>query len=126
MNYDDYKNDFSEVSFLDKVKNVFSKAGAGVIYASMILFYVLKEESTPIYIKGIIIGALGYFICPIDVIADVIPVLGFSDDLGAVVMALKTASTYVTDDIKMKARGKVLELFKNAKESDFETINQHL
>jgi uncharacterized membrane protein YkvA (DUF1232 family) len=54
---------------------------------------------------------LGYFISPIDAIPDVIPFVGYSDDLGVLVAAVATVSTYITDDVKAKAKAKLQDWF---------------
>ncbi len=102
-----YSKAFSENSFFDKILNTAKKAGIAVVYAGLILFYTLKKPSTPGWAKTTIIGALGYFISPLDVIPDIIPVAGFSDDLGVLVLAIGTVSMYIDNESKQKAREKL-------------------
>lgn len=73
--------------------------------------------------KATIIGALGYFITPIDLIADPIPGTGYGDDLSAIIAALGVISVFITPETKIKARKKNLELFSNAIEEDFNVID---
>jgi uncharacterized membrane protein YkvA (DUF1232 family) len=80
---------FSEDSFWDKVKDFASNVGAQGIYYALILYYTLMDDETPMSQKGIIIGALGYFILPFDLIPDFIPVAGYTDDIAAITAALK-------------------------------------
>ena len=67
------------------------------------LWYVLKSPATPAWAKALIVGALGYFILPLDAVADLIPGLGFLDDIGVLASTLATISTFVTNDVKAKA-----------------------
>ena len=48
---------------------------------------------SPLWAKTVIIGALGYLICPIDAIPDIIPGVGFTDDL--VIMTLLIISACI-------------------------------
>lgn len=57
--------------------------------------------------KATIIGALGYFICPLDVISDVIPVAGYTDDAGVLAMC----AIYIDADVEEKAKNKVNAIF---------------
>ena len=59
-----------------------------------------------------IVGALGYFILPLDAVADLIPGLGFVDDIGVLASTLATVATFVTDDVKAKANEAVENLQK--------------
>ncbi len=61
--------------------------------------------------KGIIIGALGYFIFPIDLIPDLIPVAGYSDDIAGLLLALGQVSMYVDESVKREARSKIKTWF---------------
>ena len=80
---------YSESSFWDKIKSFASKVGGQGIYYALILYYVLVDDETPASQKGIILGALGYFIFPIDLIPDLMPIVGFTDDIAAITAALK-------------------------------------
>ena len=51
------------------------KAGKEVIEKALILYYCLQDDDTPAWAKTTIIGALGYFISPIDAIPDLVPVV---------------------------------------------------
>lgn len=102
---------YSEESFWEKIKRFGKKAGAKVVYAALLLFYCLKDRDVPAWAKTTIIGALAYFISPVDVIPDVMPVAGFTDDLGTLIAALAVVAVYINDDIKLKAQEKVTEWF---------------
>lgn len=117
---------YSEESFFNKIKLVFSKAGVSVVYGSLILFYALKDPKVPIKAKATIISALGYFISPIDLIADPIPVVGYGDDLTAIITALGVIYVFITPEIRKKARDKTIEWFRNANESDFREIDKRI
>ena len=121
LNKDDYSKDYSEDSLFKKIKKSFSKAGVSVL-----LLYALKDPSVPMKAKATILGTLGYFIAPLDLIADPIPVAGYGDDLAAIITALGIISIYLTEETKQKARNKTKELFGNAKDSDFEAVDNKI
>ena len=107
----EYSKEYSESSFWDKVKKFASKAGGKVIYTALKLYYTLQSPDTPAWAKAVIIGALGYFISPIDVIPDITPVVGFADDLGVLAAATATVVTNITPAIKAQAKAKAGEWF---------------
>lgn len=76
--------------------------------------------------KAAIIGALGYFISPIDLIAYPISVAGYGDDLTAIITALGIIYVFITPETKRKAREKTLEWFSDATEEDFNTIDSKI
>ncbi|WP_294379036.1 YkvA family protein [uncultured Clostridium sp.] len=121
-----YNNDYSEESLFNKIKSFFSKAGVSVVYGALLLFYALKDPNVPIKAKATIISALGYFISPIDLIADPIPVVGYGDDFTAIITALGVISVFITPEIKRKAKEKTKEWFSNVGEEDFREIDKNL
>ncbi len=106
-----YAKDFSESGFWDKVTGVLKKAGAEVIYKALQLYYATRNPNCPAAIKGTIYAALGYFILPIDLLPDVIPIVGFSDDLLALGAAIGMAHMYIDDDVVRQSRDKMADLF---------------
>lgn len=106
-----YKDNYSEPKFWKKIANVAKGAGKKTIYMALLLFYVLKSGQVSTEDKVKICGALGYFILPLDLIADAIPVLGFSDDIGALAWALHTVWKNITPEMKELAQKKTDELF---------------
>lgn len=87
-------------------------AGAGrkTLLTALTLFYCLQDRDTPTWAKGVIVGALGYLVLPTDLIPDIIPGAGFSDDWGALVAALGTVAAYIKDEHKSKAAAQVERL----------------
>ena len=106
-----YAKEFSEEGFWDKIGNVLKKAGAEVIYKALQLYYATQNPSCPVAVKATIYAALGYFILPLDVIPDFIPVVGFSDDLLAIGAAIGIAHLYIDDGVIRKAKDKMRSLF---------------
>lgn len=52
-------------------------------------FRLLREPSVPPLVKALPVAALLYVISPLDVLPDVIPVIGQLDDLGIILVGLK-------------------------------------
>lgn len=106
-----YAKDYSESGFWQKVKNFGKTAGKEVVEKALQLYYAQQAPATPLWAKTVIIAALGYLISPLDAIPDIIPVVGYADDLGVLVAAIATVGTYISDDIKVKAETKLQDWF---------------
>lgn len=102
---------YSEEKFWDKLTKFAKKAGSSVVYAVLLLYFTLQKPEVPAKTKAIIIGALGYFILPIDLIPDVAAGIGFTDDLGALGVALLQVAMYIDEDVKNKAKEKLKDWF---------------
>jgi uncharacterized membrane protein YkvA (DUF1232 family) len=113
-----YSRYFTDNALFNKIKKAFRKAGVSVIYATLLLYYVLKDPNTPSKAKLIIASALGYFILPLDLIPDFIPVTGFTDDLSALILALQQVAHHIKPLHKQQARQKLKNWFKNFSEED--------
>lgn len=102
-----YSAYFDDSAFIEKVRLVAGKASSVVVYAALILYYLLSDKAIPPRNKLIIVAALGYFIFPADLIADIIPGLGFTDDIAFLSYAISTVSSYLTSEVKEKAMQKM-------------------
>jgi uncharacterized membrane protein YkvA (DUF1232 family) len=121
-----YKNYYSENKLFLKLKKYATKAGTKVVYAILILFYAMKKPEISMKEKLIVIGALGYFIAPIDSIPDFIPLAGFTDDFGALMFALIKIARHIDDEVKAKAKAKLDSWFKNINEHDLIVVERRL
>ena len=83
-----------------------------MIYNVLLLYYMLTDATIPLRHKRLIIGVLGYFILPIDLIPDFIPGTGFADDLLALLYVVKVLHDSITPEIKAKAQAKCNDYFK--------------
>ena len=108
-----YVPNFSETKLWNKLSYFAQKAGVKTIYAVLLCYYVQKSPNVSKEDKAIIYGALGYFILPIDLIPDGIPIVGFTDDLAALIYALRTIWVNVTPDIEQQAAAKLKTWFKD-------------
>ncbi|MEY2881616.1 MAG: hypothetical protein RLZZ15_3996 [Verrucomicrobiota bacterium] len=98
MNTKNYSAEYSEKSLWDKLATYALRAGKEVIQKVLVLYECLNDGATPVWAKGVILGALGYFISPIDLIPDVIPIVGFTDDATALIAAFSAVSLHVKDE----------------------------
>ena len=99
-------------SFWKKIERVAKKVGATVLRPVFTLYYMLQDEKVPLQHKAYIIGALGYFILPFDLIPEsVLPIIGFTDDVAVMTFVLKMVKDSITPEIRRKADQKILDLF---------------
>ncbi len=73
-------------------------------------YFCAFDRATPLRAKGILLGALAYFILPIDVIPDFILGVGFTDDAAVIATALAMVRRYMTPEHKLQARAKLEEV----------------
>ncbi len=99
-----YKEEFTEDGFFAKIKKFGKAAGMKTVYTGLLLYYAFRRKDTPKWAKGIVLGALGYFVSPIDGIPDLTPFVGYTDDFGVMMFALVTISAYVNKDVKEQAK----------------------
>ncbi len=109
--FEKFASQFTENQLLKKIKHFARKAGLKVVYSVLLLFYAYRRKDTPIWAKRIIVGVLGYFIMPFDALPDLTPIIGYTDDLGALSFGLVTIAAYVNDEVRIKARLQLRDWF---------------
>jgi len=67
-------------------------------------YFAAFDRATPFKAKGILIGALAYFVLPIDAVPDFLLGFGFTDDMAVLLTAFNVVRTHVTDDHRRRAR----------------------
>lgn len=110
-NIEKYQDHYNEKKFLSKLPRAARKAGSKLVYCALLLYYVLKSPAVSKGDKGKIYGALGYFLLPLDILPDFIPLAGYTDDLSALLWALHTVWKNITPEIKAQAAAKTSEWF---------------
>lgn len=123
-NIQKYKKHYSESGLFSKIGNVCRKAGIKAIYYVLLLYYVLIDENTTLKDKSVILGALGYFILPLDLLPDFIPVAGFSDDIAALAACLHTVKANITPAVRKKAVQKLYDWFLDIDHSKVEEYDE--
>ncbi|WP_277056358.1 YkvA family protein [Treponema socranskii] len=76
---------------------------SGVIVSSLgKLLSTLDNPAMPVHLKALVFGAIGYIILPFDLIPDILPVVGYTDDLASVagvVTAVVGYSNFSLDEL---------------------------
>ncbi|MFO1185502.1 MAG: YkvA family protein [Bauldia sp.] len=67
-------------------------------------YFCAFDPATPPRVKGVLLGALAYFIVPIDAIPDFFAGLGFTDDLTVLVAAIAMVGGAIGPDHREAAR----------------------
>ena len=106
-----YAEEYSEDSLWKKVAAFAVRAGREIIEKVLVLYYCFQDPDTPAWAKAIIVAALGYFIAPMDAIPDLMPGVGFSDDLGALAVALAAVAMHVKPEHRQQAKEKLTTWF---------------
>ncbi len=66
--------------------------------------YCAFDRRTPLHVKATLVGALAYFVLPADIIPDVLPVIGYTDDAAVLAAALRLVASHITPDHREAAR----------------------
>jgi len=73
-------------------------------------YYCAFDRDTPLQVKATLVGAIAYFVLPIDAIPDVLPVLGFTDDAAVLATAIKLVANHISPLHREAARNALNKL----------------
>lgn len=106
-----YAGQYSETRFWTKMSRVFRRAGYELLEKALWLHYAAQRPETPGWAKATAYGALAYFILPFDAIPDWLFGYGFTDDLGALTLAVATISQYIDAGVRRRTTAKLDDWF---------------
>ncbi|MBC7432172.1 MAG: DUF1232 domain-containing protein [Rubritepida sp.] len=79
------------------------RLGGPAAHQLLKLWFAGTGPGAPRRVKAVFYGALAYFVMPLDAVPDIIPVIGWGDDMAVVAAALAYASTHITDEARARA-----------------------
>lgn len=97
--YASYRRHYSDPALRKKLEKLTDSLREGVI----LLFLLLRDPVTPIWVKTLAIGVLGYVIFPFDLLPDPLP-FGFTDDMAAVASAVLSIRQHISEDLRQRAK----------------------
>jgi len=112
---DDERLKRDEANVLANFWRAFRRFAAQIPFAEDLLtvYYCALDRGTPTYVRVALFAALAYFIDPFDVIPDVLPIVGLSDDAAVLAGAIKL----VWDNIKPEHRDAAHDALKRMNET---------
>jgi len=96
----DSRGYFSGKDLLAKVDSLSRSQCCELIRHALTLYVLLQSDTTVVATRLAIMSALGYFICPVDAIPDVLPVVGYSDDLAVLSVLLTKLEGLISPTIQ--------------------------
>lgn len=76
------------------------------------VYYSARDPETPMAAKGVMMGALAYFVLPVDAIPDIFAGIGFTDDAAVITALLATLGANIKRRHKDQAEA-ALERLRN-------------
>lgn len=95
---------YSEEAFWQKLGAMPRTAGLAVVERAVTLYVILTDRATPAWVRLLVIGALGYFIWPLDAVPDVVPVVGLADDAAVLLLTLLQIGQFITPSIEHRVQ----------------------
>ncbi len=68
------------------------------------VYYCAMDPETPGKVKLILFGALAYFVIPLDVVADFMPLFGFADDATVLYAAIRSILPHIKSQHRIDAQ----------------------
>ena len=67
-------------------------------------YYCAFDRNTPVQVKAALVGALAYFVLPLDAIPDVLPLFGYGDDAAVLYGAIRLVAQHIQPLHRQAAR----------------------
>jgi uncharacterized membrane protein YkvA (DUF1232 family) len=98
-----YKSRFSVKKFTGDLPGKAKSFSIKAVYKLLLMFHAYKRQETPAWAKHIVVGTLGYVLTPIDMLPDLTPLLGYTDDISVLAYGLVMISCYINEEVQEKA-----------------------
>lgn len=97
----------------------FARAAGQIPFAEDLVasYYCALDPETPGKAKAVLLGALAYFVMPVDAIPDILALVGFSDDIAVLTLAIATVRANLTEAHRMAARKSLASLAEDKKKA---------
>jgi uncharacterized membrane protein YkvA (DUF1232 family) len=79
--------------FWDKVRRTLGRVP--FLDDAVAAYFCTLDRETPTRVRAILLGALAYFVLPSDVIPDILPGLGFTDDAAVLIAAFSAVGPHI-------------------------------
>lgn len=96
---------------------------SAIVEKALILYVILTDRLTPLWVRTLVAAALVYLINPWDAIPDVIPGVGLADDLALIAVTLERLSRFVTPRVKLRAKRLTPHWLARENDNDSQTNN---
>ena len=73
-------------------------------------YFCAIDPETPKQVKAVLMGALAYFVLPVDIVPDFIVIFGFTDDAAVLYAAICTVLPHIKPRHKDEAKAKLDQL----------------
>lgn len=104
LNMKNPQNDSKKIDFAvvwNGIKRFARKAGRTAARPVLLLWFVMRSDSTPREDKLMILAAIAYVVLPIDLIsAKRFPILGWLDEVTSITVAVKKMADRITPEIE--------------------------
>lgn len=84
----------------------FGKAAGKIPFSEDLIasYYCAFDPVTPARVKAILIAALAYFVFPLDAIPDFLAVVGFTDDIAILTVAISSVRSNISEAHRLAAK----------------------
>ena len=106
-NIGQYVGYYDEGELKSFMKATAKKLGKHIVYYVMIMVTLIGDSKVPNKAKLTFMAAIGYLLLPTDLVADILPFIGFTDDIAFLTYVISSATDYITPDIKDEAKVKL-------------------
>ncbi len=67
-------------------------------------YYCAFDRSTPNHVRAVLLGALAYFVLPLDFMPDILPIVGFTDDAALIAGSIRLIWVHLKPEHREAAR----------------------
>jgi len=76
----------------------------------LVVHYCAFDRETPLHVKAALLGAIAYFVLPLDFIPDYIPLIGYTDDAAVLAATIKLVTAHIMPTHREAARRTLAQL----------------
>ena len=92
-------------------RQLLKRAGRSLARPALEAMEMMLDPATPAQARFTLLAALTYLLVPTDLIPDLLPVAGFSDDLVALTAVMGLCRNHITPEIRQRAQRRLDQWF---------------